>query len=89
MKYRDHKGGYSESMKTVQEIKSVEDIKAHLEKRFTLFPQQKIAEIKFERTGIDHRNKWDSHYVLIRSVTETKFSCVGMTDGLPEGGQLI
>lgn len=90
MKYRDHRGSYNESMRTTREINSVEDIKLHLDKIYKLNGMNlKVYDIKFQSTGIDRRNNWNSHYVLIKAHKNDSFACVGMTDGVPEGGELL
>lgn len=78
MKYRDHKGGFSESMNTVQEFLSIEEIKTHLQKN----QNKAIAEIKFDYIGNDHRIDWDTYYVLQRFEGQNEFTVAGMSDGI-------
>jgi hypothetical protein len=80
MKYRDHRGSLSDSMETVQEVSSIDEIKRHLNKSYTPF-RLSVAEIKFEHEGIDHRTGWDTYYVLQRLEGEKHFTVAGMSDG--------
>lgn len=81
MKYRDHRGGYKESMETVQEVKSVQDIKNHL---VSIYGE--IQDIRFEHVLVDDRNGWDTYYVLMSPDGEN-YHPIGMTDGIPKGGK--
>lgn len=80
MKYRDHKGGLSDSMETEQEVKSIDEIKEHLNKFFIPFGK-KVEEIKFTHIGFDDRIGWDTYYVLQRLTGEKEFTVAGMSDG--------
>ena len=80
MRYRDHRGTLKESMKTVIEVSSINDIICHLNKDYKRF-NKKIKEIKFERVGLDERIKWDTYYVLQRFKGENNFTIAGMSDG--------
>lgn len=82
MRYRDHKGGLDESMKTQIEINNVEDIRSHLNKFYGEFGQF-VEEIKFEHCGMDARIGWDTYYVLVRLSGKREFHVAGMTDGIP------
>lgn len=70
MKYRDHRGGFKESMKTVREVNSIQELKEYL----------KTDEIKFEYCTFDSRNNWDTYYVLKKN-NDGKFTVAGMSDG--------
>lgn len=80
MKYRDHRGSLTKSMKTVQEVSTIEEIKRHLNKFYNLWGKS-VVEIKFKPVGIDKRINWDTYYVLQRFKGETEFSVAGMSDG--------
>ncbi len=67
--YRDHKGGLSESMETVQEMDSLSDIRDHLEPTFG------PGEITVEDYGRDECIKWDTYIVCHNG------RAVGFTNG--------
>ncbi len=81
MKYRDHRGSLADSMKTAQEVSTIEEIKQHLNKFYNQF-KKSVVEIKFEHAGMDDRIKWDTYYVLQRLEGETDFTVAGMSDGV-------
>lgn len=77
MKYRDHKGGFDESMKTLKNFNSIEEIKKHL----TELNGREVVEIKFEYAGYDVRNMWNSSYVMQKFKGEKTFVPAGFSDG--------
>lgn len=86
LKYRDHRGGLDESMKTVQEVVSVQEIKNHLNRKFKSFGKE-VEEVKFEYAGFDERVDWDTYYVIVRLSGEKETWVIGMTNGtLDEDG---
>lgn len=80
MKYRDHKGGLSESMETVQEFDSIEQIKQHLNLFYNQFGEL-VVEVKFQYAMFDNRIGWDTYYVLMRLDGKSDFMVAGMSDG--------
>lgn len=76
MKYRDHRGGYSESMATEQEFDSPFKFRAYLTDLYG-----PIAEIRFSSPVFDPRNGWNTRVVSFRNVSGTKFFVAGMSDG--------
>ncbi len=80
IKYRDHTGSLAESMKTMQMMNSVDDIKLHLNKFYTQFGKI-VIEIKFSHVGMDKRTGWNTYNVLQRFEGETEFFVAGMSDG--------
>ena len=80
MKYRDHRGNLLDSMATVQEVNSVEEIKQHLNKFFNQFGKS-VGEIKFEYVCYDERVGWDTYFVLQRLEGEEDFTVAGTSDG--------
>jgi len=80
MKYRDHRGSLSDSMETVQEVSTIEEIKQHLNKFYNQYGKS-VEEIKFKHVGMDERINWDTYYVLQRLNGETDFTVAGMSDG--------
>jgi len=80
MKYRDHAGSLADSMETVQEVSTIEQIKQHLNKFFNQFGKS-VAEIKFKYDSFDNRINWDTYYVLQRLEGENDFTVAGMSDG--------
>lgn len=80
MKYRDHRGGLSESMKTVIEVNSEQEIIDHLNKYWNDVGKS-VEKIKFEYACYDNRIGWDTWYVLQRLSGEREFTVAGMSDG--------
>ena len=81
MRYRDHLGSLSESMRTVQEFIKIEEIKDHLNKFYNQFGKS-VVEIRFEHIGMDERINWDTYYVLQRLEGSSNFTVAGMSDGI-------
>ena len=81
MKYRNHTGSLSDSMKTVKEFTSIEQIKEHLNK-FYNHNGKFVEEIKFVYLGWDNRVNWDTYYVLMRLNNEVDFKIAGFSDGI-------
>jgi len=80
MKYRDHRGSLADSMETVREVYTVEEIMRHLNEYFNLFGRT-VIEIKFSHQGLDDRIGWDTWLVLQRLDNEDFFTVAGMSDG--------
>ncbi len=76
-KYRDHRGGLSESLKTTIEISVKGDIVKRLNSNLKDFGAE-VAEIKFKYCGFDKRTGWDTYYVLQRLKGEIGFTVAGM-----------
>lgn len=83
IKYRDHKGSLDESLSTVQEFTSVDQIINHINKSYER-SRDKVAEIKFQHIGLDEQTGWDTYYVLHRLDGNSFFSVAGMSDGCLE-----
>lgn len=81
MKYRDYKGSLVESMNTVREVNTTDEIKQHLDKIYNQFGKE-IEEIKFKHIGFDKRIDWDTYYVLQRLKGEEIFTVAGMSNGI-------
>ena len=81
MKYRDHKGGLAESLKSTIEVNSIDEIKSHLNKFYNQFGKE-VDEIKFQYVGMDERIGWNTYYVLQRLKEEDTFTVAGMSDGI-------
>lgn len=77
MRYRQHKGGYAESMATVVEIDSTREalLRAVLESLPDL-DQVRPEDIEASPYGADRRNGWDTHLVTVHG-----YGIVGYTDG--------
>lgn len=88
MKYRDHKGSLADSMRTVREVNSVEEIKQHLNTLLYPFGKE-VEEIKFDYSGFDKRINWDTYYVLQRIKGETEFTVAGMSNKSIKQGEII
>lgn len=80
MKYRDHRGSLDDSMKTVIEVSSIDDIKNHLNEIWKPFGKE-VDEIKFDYSWFDERTGWNTYFVLQRLKGETRFTVAGMSDG--------
>jgi len=76
MKYRDHCGGLAESMATVQEMQSAEDLLHHLQ-----FVYGAVPAFGFKHIGYDKRTGWDTYYVMVILVGEVQPFVAGMSDG--------
>ena len=61
-KYRDHRGGLDESMETVQEFESKDDLLKYLVDTYDFYPDHKIL---IKPYCFDDRIKWDTHIVTI------------------------
>ena len=81
MKYRDHRGGLIESLKTVQEISTLKQLKQHLNNSYKDFGF-KVKDVKFEYAGMDSRIGWDTYYVMRRLHGQKEFAVAGMSDGV-------
>jgi len=79
MRYRDHRKGLDESMETVQDFYSVEEIKKYLNSIYE--PLGEVAEIKFRYVCFDDRINWDTYYVLKRLNGSEQFTVAGYSDG--------
>ncbi len=84
IKYRDHRGGFIESMETVRLFESTDQLFAHLDKTYGL-GIKKVVEIKFKYIIKDERIAWETYYVLQRFKGEKTFAVAGMSNGQPEG----
>lgn len=61
MKFRYHRGSYSESMATVKEFDTIDDMVAFLKKE-----NPRIISVTAEEySGIDTRNNWNTHIVSV------------------------
>tara|TARA_R110002012_G_scaffold250357_1_gene428125 strand:+ start:66263 stop:66505 length:243 start_codon:yes stop_codon:yes gene_type:complete len=77
MKYRDHQGGLKESMKTVREFSTINELKEHFRQLGRI-----VEEVRFKHIGIDKRTGWNTYYVLQRLKGEYDFTVAGMSDSL-------
>jgi len=80
MKYRDHRGSLSDSMNTMRDVNSIDEIKQHLNEFYNPFGKE-VVDIKFEKVGFDDRVNWDTYYVLQKLKGEKEFTIAGMSDG--------
>lgn len=65
MLYRSHRGGLSESMKTVVEVNTIEELKDHISSKIG----SKVLDIKIEYYTYDDRIKWETYIVECRVET--------------------
>jgi len=80
MKYRFHRGGLDEAMKTVVEVHSLEQLKNHIQKHEW---DNKPIELKFKKCQYDDRIGWDTWMVLSKLEDENEYYPDGWTDGDP------
>jgi hypothetical protein len=83
MKFRHHRGGLEDSLKTTIEVKSLEELMVHLDAGWKCYGKA-IEEIKFDYVGMDERIGWDTYYVLQRLQGEDQWTVAGMSDGVFE-----
>ena len=76
--YRDHRGTLEESMKTVQIVESLSQIKNHL-KKIDVF-NRTIKNIGFKFMCYDQRIAWNTYYVIAQYEGQTRGHVVGMTN---------
>ncbi len=55
MRFRFHRGGLEESLKTTIEINSIEELKSKI---------GNPTNIEFQHCGMDARINWDTYYVI-------------------------
>ncbi|TQI72258.1 hypothetical protein JM79_3215 [Gramella sp. Hel_I_59] len=80
IKFRNQCGGLEESMKTVQEFDTEDQLKTYLEK----YHHAVIKKIKFKHQVYDHRIGWDSYYVSVYIqwfLGHWHWQCVGISNG--------
>lgn len=78
MKYRDHRGSLSESMKTLKEFNSLEALHKHIQSIWG--EDVKVEDISFQYSCYDKRINWNTYYVCIKTDLAHP-SCIGMSDG--------
>ena len=71
--YRSHRGTLKESMATVQEVNSLQEI---CEKETVGLPLNPI-DLVVEPYGVDHRIEWDTFIVMLKSG-----GVLGFTNGI-------
>lgn len=78
MKFREHRGGYAESMATAVDLTTKEEFIAHLGKVVRKYTQD-AATVRFsDLERIDSRNGWRTFYVILDGSGP-----IGMIDGPP------
>ncbi len=77
MLYRDHRGGFKESMETVIEINSLQELYDHVKKSFSRYP----TRILFHYQGHDPRNKWDTYTVMAELEGNDHAFPIGQSNG--------
>lgn len=79
MKYREHRGGLSDSMATMVEVNGLQGLLWHLSKRAETYPSFPVVSEKtvhIEPYGFDDRIGWDTHIVTLDG-----YGVLGFTDG--------
>lgn len=79
MRYRDHKGGLAESLKTVRNVNNKMELLNYLTEQYSDCGEG-ITELKFEHLGMDERTNWETYYVLIKLQGQDNFIVAGMSD---------
>lgn len=80
MRYRDHKAGLEESLKSTQNISSLKELKKHLDCFYKDFGKE-VEDVNFKHIGYDKRINWETYYVLVKCKGEQTYSVAGMSDG--------
>jgi len=79
IKFRTYTGSLVESMKTVVDISSIDELIKHLNKD-TFFGE--VEQVKFKHSCFDNRVGWDTYYVLCRHKGQSNFEVFGMSNGV-------
>ena len=80
MKIRCHRGGYDESMETVEEIFTKPDLIAFLDKYYSeLLPER--FSVKDEYACYDIRNGWDTYYIIGNILDDGGNAIIALADG--------
>lgn len=78
MIFRFHRGGFQESMDTLKEVHSMDELRTYIE---TVFEQPRYSGIRFSPYGFDEREGWgDTWLVMVRDNVEEYEFPVGMSD---------
>lgn len=84
--YRRHRGGLEDSMKTVIEFETEEELFAIIEKDWKDIG--KIIKIEFGRYAFDERTNWHTHQVIVHYETtgseKNDIATAGYANGLPD-----
>ena len=78
LKYRCHRGGLEESMETVIEVNSREELLKIIQERYPLLNIKRIA-IDKDSTW-DERIGWETHYVI--NMTSLPVHIIGYINGI-------
>lgn len=77
MKFREHRGGLDDSLKTVVEVTDREALALYCANLLRPFNVPCLAEcLQVERYGFDERIDWDTHIVTLPG-----YGVLGFTDG--------
>lgn len=79
-KFREHRGGLEESMKTVVPMSTMKEIQDFAKEQLSIFKCEfRFSEIEVKFYAYDKRIGWDCHIV-----TMPDYGVLGWTDGMPE-----
>lgn len=81
VKFRNIAELLTESMETVQEFDSIEELKKHLNGKYGKFGDT-VEDLRFCYLGMDSRINWDTHLVTIKLKSRTDFIAAGYTDNI-------
>lgn len=77
MRAREHRGGLAESLATVFEFETKEELVKNINDRMGM--HFRPSEIGFSHQGMDDRCGWDTYLVSIQG-----YGVFGYTDGIPK-----
>lgn len=80
MLYRDRRGTLVDSMKTVKEVNTLEELKRYFNEDLWHFYKE-VEEIKIMPYEYDKRIDWDTHIVIVKLKGEDQFWVMGFTNG--------
>jgi hypothetical protein len=81
MKFRYHRGGLDDSLKTTINVDSEQDLINHMNSKYSHMGAT-VEEIDFYHVGFDERINWDTYYVSCRLKGESEWFVAGMSDGI-------
>ena len=81
MLYREHRGLLAESMETVKEFQTLDELKEHIKLEWCGYDV--VTSIEFQHVGFDVRINWDTYNVIgkFKNYGET---IIGMSNGILE-----
>jgi len=81
MKFRFHKGSLEDSIKTVIDVNSLEELEDIISKEYDI-PLSGWFEFRFEYAGYDNRIDWETYYVIVKDMIYGYGYIAGMINGV-------